>query len=73
MRAWLSVYVNQINQYHNSTDMQLKALYAECRTVLKEEKRNIRFLIKRQQIAAYLILYAPWLHRLIYKIYASRR
>lgn len=73
MRSWLSVFVNQINQYYNSTDPQLRSLCKECRTVLKNERTNFRYLIRRQQIAANLIVYAPWLHRLVYSVYKSRR
>lgn len=73
MRAWLSVYVNQINQYCESKDQELKDLCAECRSVLKREKKNVHYLILRQQIAAYLIIYAPSMHRLVYRIYKARR
>lgn len=73
MRSWLSVFVNFINQNFKSSDTHIKAVCFECRDALKKEKRNLRFLITRQRIAAILIIYAPWLHRLVYKIYDSRR
>lgn len=73
MRAWLSLHINQINQYHESMDQEIQALCGECRAVLKKERHNIPYLIQRQQLAAYLIIYAPWLYRLIYRIYTSRR
>lgn len=73
MRLWLSTYVNEINQNFANADPKIRALCRECKTVLKENKKNLRYLIQRQQIAAYLILYAPWLHRWIYRIYESRK
>ena len=66
MRLWLSTYVNAYQQHGGQ-------IAAECRRVLREERKNIRYLIPRQRVAANLIVYAPWLHRLIYKIYTSRR
>lgn len=73
IRLWLSVFVNFINQNYSSSDSDIKKLCLECRCVLKNERTNLHYLICRQQIAAYLILYAPWLHHLIYKIYNCRR
>lgn len=73
MRAWLSLYVNQVNSHCHSATPQLKAMCDQCRSALKQEKRNIRYLIRRQQIAAYLIIYAPRLHKIVYKLYAGRR
>lgn len=72
-RLLLSTYVGAINQNYHSSDPQMQALCKECRAELKKEKKNIPYLIRRQQIAAYLIMYAPWLHRWVYKIYDSRR
>lgn len=73
MRLWLSTYVNAINQQSDVCDDRTKAFYKECRQVIIQEKRNIRYLIKRQQIAAWLIIYVPWLHRIIYRLYRRRR
>ena len=73
MRAWLSLYVNQVNAHCHSADPQLKAMCVQCRSVLKQETRNIRRLIPRQQLAAYLIIFAPWLHKIVYKLYSGRR
>lgn len=72
-RLLLSLYVNQINQNYASKDEEVRKLNKECRDILKKERNNLHYLIKRQQIAAYLIIYAPWLHRIIYKLYDSRR
>ena len=73
IRLWLSVFVNFINQNYSSSDSDIKKLCLECKRVLKNERTNLHYLIHRQQIAAYLILYAPWLHHFIYKIYNYRR
>jgi glycosyltransferase involved in cell wall biosynthesis len=73
MRGWLSLFINQINRHGESTDPERKNMCAECRSVLKKERRNIHYLIPRQQIAAYLIIYVPWLHRIVYRIYDCRR
>lgn len=71
MRLWLSAYVNAIQQ--NGGDEKMMAFVEECRRTLRRERKNIRFLIRRQRWAARLILYAPWLHRAIYKLYDRRR
>lgn len=73
MRLWLSTYINFLNHNFQSKDPKVRAFYAHCRQVLKQERRNIQFLIRRQQLAAYLLLYAPWLHRIVYHIYQVRR
>ena len=72
-RLLLSLYVNQINQNYANKNEEVRKLNKECRDILKKERKNLHYLIKRQQIAAYLIIYAPWLHRIIYKLYDSRR
>ena len=73
MRLWLSTYINAINQKSDDCDEQMEEFCKECRQVLIREKKNIQHLIKRQQIAAWLIIYAPWLHKIIYRIYKRRR
>ena len=73
MRLWLSTYINAINQKSDDCDEQMEEFCKECRQVLIREKKNTRHLIKRQQIAAWLIIYAPWLHKIIYRIYKRRR
>lgn len=72
-RLMLSTYIGVINQNYQNKDLQMQELCAECRAMLKKEKKSIPCLIQRQQLAAYLIIYAPWLHRIIYRIYDSRR
>jgi len=73
MRLLLSTYVGVVNQNYQSEDTCLQELCKKCRVELKKNKKHISLLIQRQQIAAYLILYAPWLHHLVYKIYDGRR
>ena len=73
MRLLLSSYVNAYNQNYHSQGTSIQIFCNECRTKLKEERKKIHYLIPRQQIAAYLIIYAPWLHRIVYRIYDSRR
>lgn len=72
-RLLLSTYVGAVNQSYKSKDPQMKALRQECRSELRKEKKYISYLIKRQQVAAILIVYVPWLHQIVYKIYDSKR
>lgn len=73
MRLWLTTFVGFINQNFKSKDPEIKALCKKSREILKKEKKNLVYLIRRQQIAAKLIIYAPFLHRLVYTIYDRRR
>lgn len=73
MRLWLSTYVNEAKPSNANSDGLRQSLCRECRDVLKKEKRNLHYLIPRQQIAAYLAIYAPWFYGIVYKIYDSRR
>lgn len=69
MRTWISSLVNTINTLTYSKDVDAKKYCVECRNILRREKKNIHYLIKKQQIVARLILFSPVLHRIIYKIY----
>ena len=71
MRLWLSAYVNAINSSYN--DPQSKAFVAQCRRILRQERKHFSYLIRRQRWAARLMVYAPWLHRIIYTRYDKRR
>ena len=73
IRLLLSTYVGVVNQNYQNKDAAIQKLCSKCRVELRKNKKYIPFLIRRQQIAAYLIIYAPWLHRIIYRIYDSRR
>lgn len=72
-RLLLSTYVGVFNQNYQSKASEVQALCGECRAELNKYKKDFSLLIPRQQFAAYLIVYAPWLHHLIYKIYNYRR
>lgn len=69
MRLWLSTFVNIIQTVEYSHDPDLQNFGKECKKILKKERKNIRYLIRRQQIAAYLLLYFPAIHKLVYSIY----
>lgn len=72
MRTWLSAIVNSVNALTYSSDPKLKEYCKHCREVLKKEKKNLHYLIKRQKLAAKLILLSPTLHRVVYRIYRGK-
>ena len=61
--------VNSINEMTDSHDQECVDYCKECRDVLKKERKNLHYLIKRQQLAARLILISPTLHRKVYHVY----
>lgn len=71
VRLWLSAYINAINGM--GEDPRAKEFVAQCRRTLRRERKWIPYLVRRQRWAARLILYAPWLHRIIYTWYDKRR
>ena len=71
MRLWLSSYINAIHGSYG--DPKAKDFVAQCRRILRQERKNIPCLIRRQRWAARLMLYTPRLHRLLYTWYAKRR
>lgn len=73
MKAWVSALVNIANSFAFSNNGEEVQMYKGCRRMLADNRNNIKYLIKRQQIAAYLIIWAPWLHKVIYKIYLGNR
>lgn len=73
VQAWLSSVVNAVNSLTFVQGKESAAVCRTCRRTLHSNRDGIRFLIRRQQMAAYLILYAPWLHRIVYKLYTRRR
>ena len=73
MRSWLNCYVNAVNQMTFEKTPEAKDYCKECRELLKREKKNLHYLIKRQQLAAWLIIISPSIHRLVYKIYQRDR
>lgn len=69
IRCWLNAIVNDINHLTFSKQDEVKKYCKEIRKVLFKERKNIGYLIKRQQLAAWLIIISPLLHRFVYSIY----
>lgn len=69
MRSWLSCAVNTVNLMPEEPDEELAACCAEMRAFLRAHRRDLHYLIPRQQLAAWLIIYAPRLHRLAFRAY----
>lgn len=72
MQSWLSSLINSIHALEWSNDVEAKQYCRECRSKLIKEKENFHFLIKRQQVAAWLIVFSPVLHKIVYCIYKVR-
>lgn len=72
MQSWLSAIVTIINLNTCCKEKNIKAYCKQCREILKKERSNLHYLIPRQQTAARLIIVAPALHRIIYRIYQGR-
>ena len=73
IQSWISTIVNCANRLAFFGDKESQALYIECRRVLKNNKKKISMLIKRQKIAAYLIIFCPPMHKLVYSLYLKRK
>lgn len=69
MSSWLGCTVNAVNQLMYCREPESSAYCSECRAFLKKHRGDLHYLIARQQIAAWGIIYAPQLHELLYKIY----
>lgn len=72
MKSWLSAVVNTVNCMTFYGNKEAKCLCRECRKMLTDNKESLRLLIKRQQVAAFLIIVSPKLHKCIYKLYRGR-
>lgn len=72
MRTWLASVVNSINRLTYSNNPECKQYCRECRNILKRERKHLHYLIKRQQLAARLILISPALHRIVYRVYRKK-
>lgn len=72
VRCFLNCVVNFVNSLTFSSDAEAVAYCAECRDVLRSHRREIKYLIKRQRLAAWLIIVSPTLHRVVYGIYKRR-
>ena len=73
MQLMLSTYVGTINQYALNEIPEMRSVCVKYREELHRQRKNLHYLIPRQQVAARLSLYFPWLHKLVYKIYLRRR
>lgn len=71
MQLWLGSIVNAINTLTYTNEPEAKQYCRECREVLRKERSHLHYLIKRQQLAAKLILLSPALHRMVYRIYSK--
>lgn len=71
MQTWLSAIVTAINTLTYNNEPEAKQYCQECREVLRKERSHLHYLIKRQQLAAKLILLSPALHRMVYRIYSN--
>lgn len=69
MRTWLSSLVNAINLLTYNNELDAIEYCKECRNILLDERKNIHYLIKRQQFLAKIIMFSPFLHRIIYYAY----
>lgn len=69
MQSWLSSIVNTVNFLTFQSNTESKLFCQQCRSVLKQEEKNLHYLIPRQQYAAKLIITCPQLHKFIYGIY----
>ena len=73
MKLWVSTLVNVANSFAFSNDNEEIQMYKDCRKLLIQHRDSIGLLIKRQQIAAWMIIISPLLHKLAYKIYNTQR
>lgn len=69
LKSWLSTNVDTVNSLIFSKDIDAVALCEQCRGNLIKERKNIKLLIKRQQIAAWFIVISLKLHRSVYRGY----
>ena len=72
MKSWLSAVVNTFNCMVFYENQESKILCRECRQILKQKKDYLGLLIKRQQVAAWLIIISPKLHKWVYRLYRER-
>lgn len=72
IRSWLQALVNCVNCLTFCTDKECQQLCEDCRMELMREKKHLGLLIRRQQLAAVLILVSPRIHRWFYRIYRER-
>lgn len=72
VQAWLSSVVNAVNILTFVQGEEATAVCSACRKTLRTNCGKINLLIRRQQVAAWLIIASPRLHRAVYRIYQQR-
>ena len=72
IQAWLSSVVNAVNILAFVPGEDAAAACRACRDTLRSNRSRIKYLIRRQQLAAWLIMISPCLHRSVYQIYQKR-
>lgn len=72
IQAWLSSVVNAVNILTFVQGEDAAAACRACRSTLRSNRSNIKLLIRRQQLAAWLMIVSPKLHRGVYRIYLKR-
>lgn len=73
IQAWLSSIVNAVNALTFEQNEEAVLACKECRNTLRANRRQIRLLIRRQQLAAWLIILSPRIHKRVYRIYQNWR
>lgn len=71
-QAWLSAVVNAVNILTFVPGAEAEAACRECRATLRANRSEIKLLIRRQQLAAWLIIFSLRVHRGVYRIYRNR-
>lgn len=72
IQAWLSAVVNAVNILTFVPGAEAEAACRECRATLRANRSEIKLLIRRQQLAAWLIILSLRVHRGVYRIYRNR-
>lgn len=72
IQAWLSSVVNAVNILAFVQGEEAAAACKACRNILCSNYSKIRFLIRRQQLAAWLIMISLRVYRSVYRIYQKR-
>ena len=72
IQAWLSAVVNAVNILTFVPGAEAEAACRECRATLLANRSQIKLLIRRQQLAAWLIILSLRVHRGVYRIYRNR-
>lgn len=72
IQAWLSAVVNAVNILTFVPGAEAEAACRECRAMLRANRSEIKLLIRRQQLAAWLIILSLRVHRSVYRIYRNR-